>query len=296
MKNSILSKLFLILLLSLYDLSVTAQGIIIYQKDGTQTRYEYESIDSIVTYLKNDVDDEELEPQNIGYLRIDIKAQIGKEIGSRAVSSSYYTDTDNYVVEIYKDTLLVYSAPAPVLLKSLPLELEAGVYTVKAFCGTECVASRNEMYLYGESKVRVQSGSYTSVQITCKPTCGIIMVKWKETLDEFFSDYNIAINGIEALNGDTIGWTKEDTEPWFVMLKEAGETVGCTVTLKIKDEYLNDNASSTMIHRFNLSVLPNNPYRINISGSYKDSPSIQVSIESNASMNDNVGDVELDIK
>lgn len=60
MKKHLIFKIFAILAIALYQLPTMAQGIIIYHKDGTQTKYSYESIDSIVTYIKDEaVDDED---------------------------------------------------------------------------------------------------------------------------------------------------------------------------------------------------------------------------------------------
>lgn len=50
MKNRILMRLCLCLAVALFELPLMAQGIIVYKKNGTQVKYSYEAIDSIVTY------------------------------------------------------------------------------------------------------------------------------------------------------------------------------------------------------------------------------------------------------
>lgn len=50
MKNRILTRLCLCLAVALFELPLMAQGIIVYKKNGTQVKYSYEAIDSIVTY------------------------------------------------------------------------------------------------------------------------------------------------------------------------------------------------------------------------------------------------------
>ena len=50
MRKSSLLRLFLSLAVALFELPLMAQGVVVHKKDGTQVRFAYEEIDSIVTY------------------------------------------------------------------------------------------------------------------------------------------------------------------------------------------------------------------------------------------------------
>ena len=56
MKKSPLLQLCFFLTMSLFELPLMAQGVMVYKKDGTQVKFSYEEIDSIVTYnvVEND--------------------------------------------------------------------------------------------------------------------------------------------------------------------------------------------------------------------------------------------------
>lgn len=50
MRRNSLSRLCLCLALALFELPLMAQGVVVHKKDGTQVRFTYEEIDSIITY------------------------------------------------------------------------------------------------------------------------------------------------------------------------------------------------------------------------------------------------------
>ena len=59
MRKSSLLRLCLCLAVALFELPLMAQGVIVYKTDGTQVKFPYEEIDSIVTYnVGGDVEDE----------------------------------------------------------------------------------------------------------------------------------------------------------------------------------------------------------------------------------------------
>ena len=59
MKKRNLLRLSLCLAVALFELPLMAQGVIVYKTDGTQVKYPYEEIDSIVTYsVGGDVEDD----------------------------------------------------------------------------------------------------------------------------------------------------------------------------------------------------------------------------------------------
>ena len=289
MKKHLIFKIFAILAIALYQLPTMAQGIIIYHKDGTQTKYSYESIDSIVTYIKDEAVDDEDAPVETGFLYIAIKPQLGYDNGTRAVVPSFYENMDNYTVEIFKDTTLVGTYPASKLFNIQPLELPQGQYTVKASCGAEHPASRDEILFYGESTCVVSAGNKTHVTITCKTTSTRITVDFKDSFKSFFYDYTISIEGLEALEGKTITWSENDAEPWYVKVKDGGESVKCTVVAKLKEEYVEDPAyEQKEYHTFTMELKPGKAYRIAFGASAGNPPSIYIEMSSDTSADTDV--------
>lgn len=60
MRKSDFMRLFLCLAVALFELPLMAQGVIVWKKDGTQVKFPYEEIDSIVTYnVDKDVEEDE---------------------------------------------------------------------------------------------------------------------------------------------------------------------------------------------------------------------------------------------
>lgn len=63
MRKSIFMRLCLCLSVALFELPLMAQGVVVYKTDGTQVKFAYEEIDSIVTYnVDADVDDPVISP------------------------------------------------------------------------------------------------------------------------------------------------------------------------------------------------------------------------------------------
>lgn len=63
MKKQLISRLCACLVVALCGMPLMAQGIVVYQKDGTKVKFPYELIDSIVTYnVGEDVEDEPVTP------------------------------------------------------------------------------------------------------------------------------------------------------------------------------------------------------------------------------------------
>ena len=63
MKKQLISRLCACLVVALCGMPLMAQGVIVYQKDGTKVKFPYELIDSIVTYnYGEDVEDEPVTP------------------------------------------------------------------------------------------------------------------------------------------------------------------------------------------------------------------------------------------
>ena len=287
MKKHLIFKIFAILAIALYQLPTMAQGIIIYHKDGTQTKYSYESIDSIVTYVKEEEVEEDPSIEEIGFLYINIEPQLRYDKVTRAIKPSIYENKNNYTIEIFKDTTLVETIPGSILYKSLLLP--PGEYTVKAYCGKEHAASRDEIMLYGETTCVVSAWNETYTTVTCKPTSTQLTVEFADSFKSFFYDYTISIEGLEALEGKTITWSENDAEPWYVKVKDGGESVKCTVVAKLKEEYVEDPAyEQKEYHTFTMELKPGKAYRIAFGASAGNPPSIYIEMSSDTSADTDV--------
>ena len=73
MKKQLITRLCACLVVALCGMPLMAQGIVVYQKDGTKVKYPYELIDSIVTYnVGEDVEDEPVTPPATGATAVDL--------------------------------------------------------------------------------------------------------------------------------------------------------------------------------------------------------------------------------
>lgn len=66
MKKSTLWRLCLFFAVALFELPLMAQGVVVWKKDGTQVKFAYEEIDSIVTYnVGEDVEADSIDPRAV---------------------------------------------------------------------------------------------------------------------------------------------------------------------------------------------------------------------------------------
>lgn len=210
-------------------------------------------------------------------------ANAGFSANTRAVNESSYADATNYTVQILNSTgkvLLEY----PYNEVPANLELNNGSYTLKAFHGEDTHASRNSFYVEGSNSFKVE-GKEQSVIVNCYPVCGKVTVRFAENMSSFFSDYSIVYE-TEALNtnGSTATWSRTDTEPWYLKVKQAGESVKATICVT----RLSDNKSSSTERIYNL--LPNKSWTLNIAPEDKNG-SLGLSIEIEESTNDHQVDI-----
>lgn len=274
-----IARWFFCLLFVFCEYLAMAQGVIVYKKDGSKEKFPYETIDSIVTYNP----DEEFEEETIdfGYLSVSIRPQIGfKSQATRAVMESYYDKVDNYIIQVLKeDGTAILECQGSELSKINPLAVYPGNVLVKAFCGTELPASRDSIFVYGESRCSVSDRMSTHVIVTCTPTSGSLSVEYDKEMDKYFKDYHMLISGIEALGTDSILWLKNDMEPWFIKLNESGENVSVTIKAALKETYLMGGAEPEHNFTFNIRMKPNNSFVVRVQPYYTNKVSLGVTIE-----------------
>lgn len=175
-----------------------------------------------------------------GSLILNLNAEAGFESQTRALNEDNYKNTANYNVKIINtanDNILV-DCKASELSTYLPKTVEIGTYTVLATYGNEHAASRNEFLMTGSSTVRVNAKEEKTVNVTCSPTCGKVSVQFADEMATYYDDYSVSFSGTSALGSNNFAWAKTDSEPWYIKLNEAGETVSYTISLTAKPEYM----------------------------------------------------------
>lgn len=218
---------------------------------------------------------------------------------SRAVQESSYRNVDNYtVVVLDKDGVEKMNCKGSEVASKMPLVMPIGTCTVKAYYGTESAASRDAFYVYGESAATVRESQNISLDVECEPTCGRIAVDFSTEMPLYYTDYKVTFSGTQALAGSSIEWLKDDSEPWYVQLTEAGETVNFAVTVTTKDEYVNsDNKDKVTTKRGTFNLKRNKAYKLNISPVYTESGSgnATLDITVDASTVDKEYDIEVPV-
>lgn len=200
---------------------------------------------------------DELTQPGYGTLALGVTAQTDFESLTRAVTESEYANTANYTVEILqneevKQSFTYSEKPATITLAN-------GSYLIKAHYGKESAASRTEFYMVGSMPFSVQ-GKEVTLNVDCAPTCGKLLVKFNTTeMDKHFSDYYVVYE-TEALKaaGGNATWAKTDTEPWYVKLNTAGETVKATV------HYVRMSDGKKQTQTVSYRMAPNQKWTLNI--------------------------------
>ena len=219
---------------------------------------------------------------------------------TRAVNEETYRNTSNYTVEL-SDTKGPLFTPCKYseLGRKMPLELPIGSYKLKAYYGEDVKASRDKFYVVGEKSVTIKASQNEKVDLTCTPTCGRIAVNFNQEMDTYYTDYNVSFTGTEALGSESIQWLKNDTEPWYVKLKEgeAGETISFTLTTTTKEAYLNPNKEAVGSKTGTFTLKRNCAYKMNVDVNYTPSTegNLKITITIDESTNDKPVNIEVPI-
>ena len=222
----------------------------------------------------------------------------GTDFTTRALQESSYKNVDNYtVIVVDKDGLEMMNCKGSEVASRMPLTMSIGSYAIRAFYGTELPASRDAFYVYGEQKGSIKADQQENVNLVCTPTCGRITVNFDDVMSTYYSDYNVTFAGTQALGTETISWLKDDSEPWYVKLKEGGEKISFTITVTPKEEYINnEQQGNTKTGTFTLGR--NKGYKMNISANYTstDIGGIEINVTIDESTNDKPVDIEVPIE
>lgn len=180
-------------------------------------------------------------PEGKGAVMLDMSADMGFNTRTKAVDEdTYVTDhLDDYTVRILKDGELVSDCEWK--KSELPeglIELNSGSYTLEASYGKEYnenPSTRDGIYMYGSTDFDVNSGQTATQTVNCTPACGKLVVKFGADMAKYFSDYSVYFTTQAASGSNWIIWPKEDTDPLYVKLTQAGESVKATFNLTKTD-------------------------------------------------------------
>lgn len=233
-----------------------------------------------------------------GLLTLTLSPNTDFSESTRAVNETNYEDTDKYTVRVIdKDGIERLNCKGSELAQKMPITMSIGGYTVEAFYGNESEASRNDFYVYGKEEGTIKADGKENVNVVCAPTCGRITVDFEEGMSTYFADYNVVFTGTEALGSKTIAWLKDDTEPWYVKLKEGnrGETINFTITTTTKPEYLNENSEQIDTKTGSFSLSRNKAYKMIIKPRYTPSTSGEVQVDINIIEDTNDKEYDIDV-
>lgn len=232
-----------------------------------------------------------------GQLMLSLNSNTNFTDATRAVVESSYENVDNYtVVVLDKDGNEKLNCKGSEINSKMPLTMAIGSFTIKAFYGKEEAASRDHFYVLGEYSGTIKSEQKEKVPVTCTPTCGRITVNFGEDMATYFADYNVTFTGTEALGSNTIAWLKDDTEPWYVKLRntEGGEKINFTITTTTKDEYISGDKEQITTKNGSFYLSRNKAYKMNINPSYNPSTSGEISIE--VTIDESTTPIDVDIE
>lgn len=212
-------------------------------------------------------EEEKLSDGGKGTIRMNLSAAIDFFAATRAVNLDDFQNKNNYTLQIWKDG----TTEAPLYEFSYAevpssLEVENGLYRLKAFCGTDFpLSSRSNIYVEGQQMFMVQ-GDNQSITVDCAPTCAKAVVSFDPAMATYFSDYYVVFE-TELLkeDGSTAVWAKDDTNPWFLKVKETGENVKATIHFMRKEEY--GGVASSQIEKKCL-LAPNKAWTLKVIPTY----------------------------
>lgn len=209
-----------------------------------------------------------------GSVSFDLDANAKFEANTRSLSEDSYRNSDNYNIKLVRTTdgNELLACKYNELGSLLPKKLEIDSYRVEATCGKEHAFSRDEFLMAGSTTFTIKAGEDKEVNVNCTPTCGKLNVAFADAMSTYFDEYSVTYAGTEAMGTNTCTWAKGDTEPWYVALKESGETLQYTINLTAKDEYLNKNAEGNTtkesVVKGTITLERNKAHRLTITPNY----------------------------
>lgn len=244
-----------------------------------------------------------LDKSETGKIVLNLNADASFDEETRALNEADYRNTRNYTVQLLQGTNVLQTWQGP----QSDLEFERTIgsnnsYTIKAFYGTEESASRNTFRVEGSTSFILNPDEEKVVNVNCTPTCGKILVKYDAEMAKYYDDYSTEFSGTEALGSQKLPWSKNDEEPWYVKLKESGEEISYTISLKVKEEYVhvdkNGNTSTTATASGKFTLKRNEAYKLTVKPHYTSNEygTFTLTITVDETTNDRVVSIEVPVE
>lgn len=248
-----------------------------------------------------------LEPKNEGSKKgkivLNLSTQTSFDEQTRALNEADYRNTANYTVQLLQGTTVIETWRGP--QSNLEFERTIGSnnsYTIKAFYGTEEKASRSTFRVEGSASFILNADDEKEVNVNCAPTCGKISAAFDNAMATYYDDYNIEYAGTEALGSEKLAWAKNDTEPWYVLLKEGGEEISYTISLKAKEAYQHidkdGNKSETGVATGKFTLKRNEAHKLTVKPNYipNENGTFTLTITVDETTNDRVVPIEVPVE
>lgn len=168
--------------------------------------------------------------QGTGTVELTVNPDAGFQ--SRAVDESYYANLKNYTVQILKNGTVYNNSEWHGVVPS-SMTMEAGNYTLKAFCGEDKAVSSTSIYVAGSTDFEVIAGQSNSVSVNCKPVCAKVSITYGADMAKYFNDYYVTFKTI-ALGESAYVWSKDITGPVYMKVSN-NERINPTITLTDKN-------------------------------------------------------------
>lgn len=154
---------------------------------------------------------------------------------TRAVNLDEYNTTANYNVQILSDNKVVYEGTVGAVAAQ-SVELEGGVYMLRAYYGNDAVASQNTFLMEGSQTFEVTAGQETQVEVLCLPQCARVSASFGALMDASFSDYYVTYT-TQALTaaGQSAVWAKDCADPWYLKVADDEEVVATIHVVRASD-------------------------------------------------------------
>jgi hypothetical protein len=122
---------------------------------------------SLFLFTLTGCNNQDVEYDNMGQGKFMLDLRTDVTFMTKSVDESYYQNIDNYTVQLYKGSSLVKSF----VYGEMPLmnDLEAGSYSIKAFCGENVPAGYDKLYVEGSKDFSLVEGEIKSISFACVP-------------------------------------------------------------------------------------------------------------------------------
>lgn len=192
--------------------------------------------------------DNPYEPKEIsgekGLLTLNLASGVEFNVATRAADETLWSDKNNYDITITK----IGGTPQTKKYSewNFPMSIDPGDYQVSASYGEEKDASHDTFFATGVSEpITVTAGVPSTANISFRPTAGKIIVEFASDMDTYCSDYSVDFTGTTALGSKKVTSSKTDNSPWYLAIKEGGETINYTINVTTKTEYAEKEGSVT---------------------------------------------------